>query len=349
MGKGLVTTERTIVQRTERSMAAIRALLRSDPRLRSYNTRRGYEHDLEKFLRWRQGNPMATKLDVESYASRLLEQGQSPNTVNRSLAAIRWLARKMSDLAFEDETMDREQREFWMRHGDRVARKVRNVRGQRGQRGRDISEGEFRALLKVCMADDSPAGLRDAAMLAVAWQTGLRRSELGWIPAKRTRHGKRRERGLLLEDYRPSGNGSADLQIRSAKGDKDRMVPLRNGAVAYIKEWLELRGSEPGPLFCAIRKDGTLLHGQGLSGEALAQILAKRIEVAGISEHMTWHDFRRTCATQEIPKQSVTVVQKLLGHESASTTLAYDRSDYNAVCELSRERHVPYIRQAAAV
>lgn len=343
MGRELTTTGGASTALVERHMAPIRVLLRRDPQLRSYHSKRGYEHDLRQFIEWR-GDVQVTKLEVEAYASYLLEQRQSPNSVNRSLAAIRWLARKMADLAFEDESMAPERREFWMHHGDRVARKVKNVRGKRAKKGREVSESEVRALLEACVADDSPAGIRDAAMIAVAWQTGPRRSELGWAPERQTAHGTKPERGLRLCDYHRLEDGNADLMIRNAKGDKDRTVPVHNGAAAYLEDWLAIRADEPGPLFYAIRKDGVLLVGQGLSGQAMGYILDKRARQAGVKA-LTWHDFRRTFATDELRKgTAITVVAQGLGHENISTTAGYDRSGHEAVREVARDRLVPYIR-----
>ena len=80
-----------------------------DSKLKSDNTRRGYRHDLAKFEAWRASRPM-TKLRVEEYAAELQRAGKSPNSINRALAAVRWWARRLSDLAFEDRDLGREAR-----------------------------------------------------------------------------------------------------------------------------------------------------------------------------------------------------------------------------------------------
>jgi integrase/recombinase XerD len=46
------------------------------------------------------------------------------------------------------------------------------------RKGRDLSEAEVKALVKVCKADKTPAGARDAAMLGIWYTCGIRRSEL---------------------------------------------------------------------------------------------------------------------------------------------------------------------------
>jgi integrase/recombinase XerD len=57
------------------------------------------------------------------------------------------------------------------------AASVRSVRGERLLRGRALSPGELRALFAACKSDQTPAGTRDAALLAVLYGSGLRRSE----------------------------------------------------------------------------------------------------------------------------------------------------------------------------
>ena len=55
---------------------------------------------------------------------------------------------------------------------------VHAIRGQTLPRGRALAAGELRTLLAVTAADETPAGLRDTALLAVAYAGGLRRAEL---------------------------------------------------------------------------------------------------------------------------------------------------------------------------
>ncbi len=79
---------------------------------------------------------------------------------------------------------------------------VRNFRGTRLPAYRSVHAAEFTALLAACAADPSPAGVRDAALLAVLYTTGARRAEVA------------APRGL-----RP---GERSLRI-TGKGDKQRI------------------------------------------------------------------------------------------------------------------------------
>jgi len=77
---------------------AITQELGRDPSLKSDHSKRAYRADLAAFERWRSGRPI-TRLLVEQYAAELQALGLSPNTINRRLAAIRWWARRLVDLA----------------------------------------------------------------------------------------------------------------------------------------------------------------------------------------------------------------------------------------------------------
>lgn len=309
-------------------LVAIEREIDRDPRLKSANTRRGYRHDLGKFEEWRNGRPM-TKLLVEEYAAELQRQGKSPNTINRVLAAIRWMARKIEDLAYEDAGLGKRHREEIVLQASRVA-KVKDVTGSRSQRGRHISQGELRALMGTCATDPSPAGVRDAAIIALAWATGARRSELA---------------SVQLEDYTPNGESEGDIIIKG-KGDRIRKVYIYDGAADALNDWLIIRGDEPGPLFYAINKGGNVQKGHGVSGEALRQVLGKRAEQAGV-KHLTWHDFRRTFAGNLLDNGvDLVTTQKLLGHSTPTTTSQYDRRGEEVKRRAVQSLHVPYARRA---
>src|SRR5690242_8767427 len=78
----------------------IMTLLENDPRLVSKHTTRQYKSDLLVFEAWRGDRPL-TKTLVEAYAAQLRAEGKAPSTINQRLAAIRWLARKTSDIMID--------------------------------------------------------------------------------------------------------------------------------------------------------------------------------------------------------------------------------------------------------
>ncbi len=276
-----------------------------DPRLQSAHTRRAYLGDLRAFELWRANAPM-TKGLVESYAVHLHEQDRSPNSINRALAAVRWWARRLADLVFE-EPMPKVQRDEIVLQAARVAA-VHDIKGERQLRGRHIANSELQALLRACRHDATPAGRRDGALFALAWTTGLRRSEIA---------------ALRLDDIK-----SADDYLVIAvqgKGNKVRQAYLYTAA-PWHHQWLAQRGPEAGPLFCRIFKGGKVSRDRRLTADGLAKILAKRSLEAALAEPITWHDFRRTFAGNLLDNGTdLATVQRLLGHTSPTTTSNYDR------------------------
>jgi site-specific recombinase XerD len=94
----------------------------------------------------------------------------------------------------------------------------------------------------------------------------------------------------------------------------------------WLRGWLRLRGNQPGPLFCPVRKNGRVATGKGLTTEALAQILKRRCQQAGIRQATTWHDLRRSFAGNLLDEGvDLVTVQNLMGHVSPATTASYDR------------------------
>jgi len=116
------------------------------------------------------------------------------------------------------------------------------VRGESLPRGRALPSGELRALFHVCAQDCKAAGARDAALLAVLYGIGLRRSEAVALDAK---------------DY---DNETGALTVRSGKGNKARIGYESRGARAAIEKWLFLRGDIEGSLLLPVLKSGRIIH-----------------------------------------------------------------------------------------
>jgi site-specific recombinase XerD len=62
-------------------------------------------------------------------------------------------------------------------HRGKIRTYVPTIKAQTLPRGRALASGEISALMGACGRDSSPAGIRDAALIAVLYGAGLRRSE----------------------------------------------------------------------------------------------------------------------------------------------------------------------------
>lgn len=230
---------------------------------------------------------------TSSLRARLLETGWSPSYVNLHLTALRRVleeAWRLGLMGAEDYHR---------------AREVKNARGSRLPVGRSIAEQEIAALLEVCLADSSLAGVRDAALVAVLQSTGSRRAEVA---------------SLKDGDYDP---GSRDLTV-IGKGDKQRIVHLHEVAADYLGAWLSRDERPRGALFCPINRWGAPVS-RHLTGKAVGDIVGRRRREAKLPP-MSAHDFRRTLAGELLDLDvDLARVQQLLGHASPITTSRYDR------------------------
>jgi len=234
----------------------------------------------------------------------------APATANRHLAALRGVLReawRLGQLSGED-----------------LARAVDlpPVRGQRLPPGRAVTAGELSSRFAACGAD--VAGVRDAALLAVLYGGGLRRCEA--VALQRT-------------DLDPD---AARLTVRGGKGNKDRQAYLPAGGVAALRDWLVVRGDDPGALFCPVRRGGHLVPGRGLTGQAVRDILRRRATAAGVAAFGP-HDLRRSMVGDLLDRGAdIAVVARLCGHASPTTTARYDRRPEVAKQRAAELLHVPY-------
>lgn len=202
--------------------------------------------------------------------------------------------------------------------------------GQRLLTGRALSIWEVQALFHVCAQDKSVKGSRDAALIAVLYSAGLRRSEVVAVD---------------LADWSEQENC---LIVRSGKGDKDRTNYLNSGATAALLDWLVWRGGDLGALFYPTRKGGKV-KARPMTDQAVLDILRQRGKEAKVA-HFSPHDLRRTFASNLIDAGvDIVTVQNLMGHASPVTTAHYDRRGEEAKRRAASLLHTPYLRLLPAL
>jgi site-specific recombinase XerD len=250
---------------------------------------------------------------VEWIRQALTERGVAPSTVNVTLSALKGIARRARNLnLMTSEEYDR----------------IRDVRGAKGVRepvGRSATAGELEALVRACLRDRSPAGVRDVALLGVLYIGGIRRAELV---------------GLGLGDYTPD---PPTLRVRG-KGDKHRSVPLTAAAAAALDDWLRIRGDSEGSLFVPLTQRGEVA-GTSMTGRAISKVLAKRVGQAGV-ERLSPHDMRRTFIGDLLERGiDISRVREMAGHASVDTTARYDRRPEAERRKAVEVLHYPYTKR----
>ena len=158
----------------------------------------------------------------------------------------------------------------------------------REPRGRAVEQEELRKLFKVCAADSSPAGRRDAALLAVLYSGGLRRAEVC---------------ALDLADFDAR---ECALTVRSGKARQDRTVFLSPKACRLLKAWTAERGGDQGPLFNPISGAGEVRvdYTRTTTAPPLATKAAVRSALGTVGSRWTVGE-----SGSDTPPQAVTVVR----------------------------------------
>jgi site-specific recombinase XerD len=245
----------------------------------------------------------------------MLVETESASSAKRKLTALRGVlkqARRLGQMSADD-------------YLNAAELELNKISETKLPAGRDLGPGELRALLDTCTRDQTPAGVRDAAIIALLYGCGLRRAEVV---------------ALNVEDYDREGG---KLQVRG-KGKKERYAFPANGAAAALADWLTIRGDEPGPLFYPIRKGGHVRRGR-LTTQAIYHVLQERAEQAGV-RNVRPHDLRRSFVGDMLDAGAdLSTVQKMVGHADSNTTARYDRRGDKKKREAARLLHVPYRRQ----
>lgn len=164
---------------------------------------------------------------------------------------------------------------------------------------------------------------RTYAILAVLVGCGLRCNEL---------------RMLDLEDYFPRSAGrDATIQVRFAKGSKERTVPAPQMTIDALDYWLDFRATAKG---VEAKCEGLFRGRQGrLSNRYLREIVKNAGRKAGLGDGVHPHMLRHTFATHlTLNGVAIEVVQVLCGHVSIGTTQFYvavpDERRFEAVGKL---------------
>ncbi|HEY7152625.1 MAG TPA: tyrosine recombinase XerC [Gemmataceae bacterium] len=262
----------------------------------SAHTVKSYREDLTQaveFFRTRLGSQsprveqMTTRL-LRAHLAWLSEQGYARSTIARRLASIRSWCR------------------FLCRQDTLSANPAMGLRGPRQDRRLPhfVSREDMTRLLETPPAD-TPAGLRDRAILETLYSAGLRVSELT---------------GLDVGDIELS-DGVAMVR---GKGRKERLALLGPPAVAAIERWLPERQNLAGAR--ADSRPALFLNRSGtrLSSRSVGRLLEKYLKQAGLDPRTSPHTLRHSFATHLLDAGAdIRGVQELLGHRSLATTQIY--------------------------
>jgi len=166
-----------------------------------------------------------------------------------------------------------------------------------------LSRDEVRLLLSQ-PSGDSPASLRDRALLELMYACGLRASEAVGVQLDE----------IDLEEGVLRANG---------KGAKERLVPIGSKAVDALQAY----AVRARPQLVGLREERHLFvnqRGQGLTRQGLYKIVQRHARAAGLADKMSPHTLRHTFATHLLAGGcDLRSLQEMLGHADIATTQIY--------------------------
>jgi len=272
------------------------------------NSLASYRRDLAQWAAWleTQNHTLlgAQRTDVEAWLAEQFRAKAKATSIARRLSSLR----RFYALQKQQTTI----------RSDPVAR----VRAPKLPRRlpKNLSEDRVETLLDAPDVESS-LGLRDRAMLETLYATGLRVSELT---------------GLKITQV------SLDMGVVRVlgKGSKERLVPLGEEAITWIKRYLAKARME---LLGKGRSDAMFVttRGGALTRQAFWALLKRYAVKAGIpAASLSPHVLRHAFATHLLNHGAdLRVVQLLLGHADITTTTIYTHVARERLKELHARHH----------
>ena len=288
-------------------LASVRAYLAAE---KSANTRRAYRTDWADFTSWCEGVNLAVlpaaPATTARYLAQLADKGLKASTIERRAAAIRY-AHKAA--GHEPPTNSEAVKA--------VMRGIRRTLGTRPVRKAPATAAPIAAMLE--QLPDDLAGLRDRALLLLAFAAALRRSELV---------------ALHMSDLDRSAGGVI-LHIRASKTDQEgrgETIAVPNGVklkpVAALYAWLEAAKITDGALFRPVDRHGRV--GEcALTDRSVARVIKRAAKAAGLDEKLfSGHSPRAGFVTQALAdKVDVLKIMGVTRHVKVDTLKIYDRRE----------------------
>ena len=257
----------------------------------SENTVQSYRRDLMQMITYLEEKEIreaakVTKTSLHGYILHMEEQGKAATTISRMMAAMKAF--------FNYECMQAciRRNPAESLHAPKVEKKAPVI----------LSVDQVSALLAQ-PSGQTPKEIRDKAMLALLYATGIRVSELI---------------GIQMEDI----NMNIGFLV-CRDGERERTIPFGRSAKAALEEYLEharndlLRGKGSDYFFVNCT-------GGAMSRQGFWKIIKYYVEKAGIEEDITPHTLRHSFAAHLIARGAdMRAVQTILGHSDMATTQMY--------------------------
>ncbi|MBE9002022.1 tyrosine-type recombinase/integrase [Nostoc sp. LEGE 12447] len=261
------------------------------------------QKDVEEF--WGLDDQTANGL-ILKFKNHLVAEGRKAATINRYLAALKYLIKVGRNL---------KRCQFYF-DGDRIeSLKVTKYRDTRG-----VVVDEYNKVFDV-IDTTCTKGKRDYALFLLLWANVLRRGEVAKLMV-----GDFDYHDLTLTVY---GKG---------KGNDSTRIDLNPEVAEAVSDWLGCRTNiKPSdPLFIALDFHN---YGHQLTGDGIYAIVRKTCERAGIKKRMTPHKIRHSGITDalDLAQGDYRKVQHLSRHADPRTILVYEDNKNQYQLELTNK------------
>ena len=274
----------------------------------SRNTLESYRRDLRLFSAWLSADRGMTLLQVQradllDYLAYKFQRKSRPRSAARLLSSLKRLYRYLlrENRIQRDPTLQVE--------SPKLPRSLPKI----------LTEQDVDSLLAAPNVE-SPLGLRDKSMLEALYASGLRVSELVTMQV-----------GQISQDM-------GVVQV-VGKGSKERLVPVGEEALSWIRRYMEnarpeiLAGRQADALFVTAR-------GASMTRQAFWHLIRRYADRAGIRKGISPHTLRHAFATHLLNHGAdLRVVQMLLGHSDISTTQIYTYVARERLKQLHAKHH----------
>jgi integrase/recombinase XerC len=281
----------------------------------SAHTKTAYIADVQEFARFLSDNNFIKNDDeiikadteiIRQYLSYLYRQKVKKVTVNRKVSSLRSFYKYILRAG---------------RINNNPAEMIQTLKTEKYMPA-FLSVDEMFEVLKT-QNDHSVLSLRNRAILEVFYSSGLRLSELAGLD-------------LIDLDF-----NQKLIKVRG-KGRKERIVPIGGPALKAVKEYLEKIGEISKDADADVFKKPLFLNARGkrITTRSIARIVNEITGKSGIGRKISPHALRHSFATHLLNAGAdLRSIQKLLGHESLSTTQKYTAVNINRMMEVYDKAH----------
>lgn len=281
----------------------------------SEHTLRAYVSDLRSFTTYCQVDELSTEnirsvvtlRAIRAWLASLVQQGKSRSTISRRTASIR----SFTAWAYRRGYLDSD-----------PGLLVTSARGDQKlpqvQTPSDTAELLSYAATRA-REENSPAAIRDWAILETIYATGIRVSEVCSLDTTSID-----QQGMTLRVI--------------GKGNKERVVPFTRACLSALQAWLS-----HGRQSLAIPEAGRALFvgdkGRRIDPRVIRSMIHRMCAQAGVRD-LAPHALRHTAATHILAGGAdLRAVQEMLGHSSLQTTQRYTHVDAQRLSAIYKQAH----------